>query len=117
MKRVKFYRCPTCGNLVTSFKEIEMSCCGNKLIFAESRTTSEEKYNPVIKEFDGQYFVSFNHPMTKEDYIAHVITVQYDRILVINLFAQQEAIVTLPQIGGVKMFLMTNKGELFNVTT
>ncbi len=55
--------------------------------------------------------------MTKEDYIAHVITVQYDRILVINLFAQQEAIVTLPQIGGVKMFLMTNKGELFNVTT
>lgn len=115
MNRVKFYRCPTCGNLITSVKEIEISCCGNKLNFAEARTTTEEKYQPIIKEFDGQYSVSFNHPMTKEDYIANVITVQYDKILVINLFAQQEAIVTLPRIGGVRIFVMNNKNELFIV--
>ncbi|MCQ2593214.1 MAG: helix-turn-helix domain-containing protein [Treponema sp.] len=115
MNRVKFYRCPGCGNLITSVKEIEISCCGNKLNFAEARTTTEEKYQPIIKEFDGQYSVSFNHPMTKEDYIANVITVQYDKILVINLFAQQEAIVTLPQIGGLRIFVLNNKSELFVV--
>lgn len=112
MNRIKFYRCPTCGNLVTSVKEIEISCCGNKLPFAEAHKSNDEKYTPIIKEFDGQYSVSFNHPMTKDDYIANIITVQYDKILVINLFAEQEAVVTLPQIEGLRMFLITSRDGL-----
>lgn len=115
MNRLKFYRCSTCGNLVTSAKDIEISCCGNKLSFMEAGHTEDPKYQPIISEFDGRYLVRFNHPMTKEEYIANLITVQYDRIMVINLFAQQEAVVTLPQIGGLKMFLITNKGELFEL--
>lgn len=112
MNRIKFYRCPTCGNLVTSVKEIEISYCGNKLPFAEAHKSNDAKYTPIIKEFDGQYSVSFNHPMTKDDYIANIITVQYDKILVINLFAEQEAVVTLPQIEGLRMFLITSRDGL-----
>lgn len=112
MNRIKFYRCPTCGNLVTSVKEIEISCCGNKLPFAEAHKSNDAKYTPIIKEFDGLYSVSFNHPMTKDDYIANIITVQYDKILVINLFAEQEAVVTLPQIEGLRMFLITSRDGL-----
>lgn len=112
MNRCRFYRCQTCGNLVTSIKAIDVSCCGNKLFSVEAHKSDEEKYLPIIKEFDGQYTISFNHPMTKEDYIAHLITIQYDKILVANLFAEQEAIVTVPQIGGLKLFIITNKGEL-----
>ncbi|MCQ2572918.1 MAG: helix-turn-helix domain-containing protein [Treponema sp.] len=115
MNRIKFYRCPTCGNLVTSVKEIEISCCGNKLSFAEAHQTEDPKYNPIIKEFDGQYSVSFNHPMTKEDYIAHIITVRYDKILVVNLYAEQEAIVTLPQIAGLHMYLITSRDGLITI--
>ena len=115
MNRVKFYRCPTCGNLVTSVKEIEISCCGNKLIAVEASQSNEKKYVPVISEFDGQFSVKFDHPMTKDDYIANVIAVQYDKILVINLFAEQEAIVTLPQIGGLRIYLITSKDGLIAV--
>lgn len=113
MNRLKFYRCPTCGNLVTSVKEIEISCCGNKLQSMEPRQTDDPKYQPIISEFDGRYLVSFKHPMTKDEYIANLITVQYDKLMVTNLFAEQEALVTLPQIGGVRMFVITSKGELF----
>lgn len=113
MNRLKFYRCPTCGNLVTSVKEIEISCCGNKLHSMEARQTDDPKYQPIISEFDGRYLVSFKHPMTKDEYIANLITVQYDKLMVTNLFAEQEAVVTLPQIGGVRMFVITSKGELF----
>ena len=115
MNRIKFYRCPTCGNLVTSVKEIEISCCGNKLAFAEAHQSDDDRYVPIIKEFDGQYSVSFNHPMTKDDYIAHIITVQYDKIMVVNLFAEQEAVVTLPQIAGLHMFLITSRDGLITV--
>lgn len=115
MNRLKFYRCPTCGNLVTSVKEIEISCCGNKLHSMELRQTDNPKYQPVISEFDGRYLVSFKHPMTKDEYIANLITVQYDKLMVTNLFAEQEAVVILPQIGGVRMFVITSKGELFAI--
>lgn len=115
MNRIKFYRCPTCGNLITSVKEIEISCCGNKLPFAEAHQTDDARYIPIIKEFDGQYSVSFNHPMTKDDYIAHIITVQYDKIMVVNLFAEQEAVVTLPQIAGLRMFLITSRDGLISL--
>lgn len=115
MNRVKFYRCPTCGNLVTSVKEIEISCCGNKLIAVEAKRSAEKKYVPVISEFDGQFSVKFNHPMTKDDYISNVITVQYNKIMVINLFAEQEAVVTLPQIGGLRLLLITSKDGLIAV--
>lgn len=115
MNRIKFYRCPTCGNLITSVKEIEISCCGNKLPFAEAHQSDDARYIPIIKEFDGQYSVSFNHPMTKDDYIAHIITVQYDKILVVNLFAEQEAVVTLPQVSGLHMFLITSRDGLITV--
>ncbi|MCI5665436.1 MAG: hypothetical protein MR353_01550, partial [Spirochaetia bacterium] len=56
--------------------------------------------------------VRFDHPMTKDDFIANIITVQYDKIMVINLFAEQEAIVTLPQIKGLRIFLITSKDGL-----
>ena len=112
MNYLKFYRCPTCGNLVTSIKDIEISCCGNILNPVSSKVSEEEKYRPIIREFDGQYTVSFNHPMTKEDYISNVIIVQYNQIMSINLFAEQEAIVTLPQVAGIHMYVITSKGEL-----
>ncbi|MBQ0001938.1 MAG: helix-turn-helix domain-containing protein [Treponema sp.] len=112
MNYLKFYRCPTCGNLVTSIKDIEISCCGNILNPVSSKTSEEEKYHPIIREFDGQYTVSFNHPMTKDDYISNVIVVQYNQIISINLFAEQEAIVTLPQVAGIHMYVISSKGEL-----
>lgn len=112
MNYLKFYRCPTCGNLVTSIKDIEISCCGNILNPVSSKTSEEEKYRPIIREFDGQYTVSFNHPMTKDDYISNVIVVQYNQIISINLFAEQEAIVTLPQVAGIHMYVISSKGEL-----
>lgn len=112
MNYLKFYRCPTCGNLVTSIKDIEISCCGNILNPVSSKISKEEKYRPIIREFDGQYSVSFNHPMTKDDYISNVIIVQYNQIMSINLFAEQEAIVTLPQVAGIHMYVISSKGEL-----
>lgn len=115
LKRFKFYRCSTCGNFIFSAKEIETSCCGNKLKCLELKETDDPKYQPIISEFDGRYLVSFNHPMTKDEYIANFVTLQYDKVSVTNLFAEQEAVITLPQIGGLKMFVITNKSELFAV--
>lgn len=31
MKRIRFYHCPQCGNLLTSTNEAHISCCGRSL--------------------------------------------------------------------------------------
>ena len=116
MNHLKFYKCPTCGNLVTSIKSVELSCCGNKLSPVSAQTRSEPEYQPVIQEFDGQYSIKFNHPMTKFDYISQVIVVRYDQIMTVNLYAESEAIITIPQVRGIRLFLITNKSELIAVT-
>lgn len=112
MNRLKFYFCPSCGNLITSIKNIELSCCGNKLSPISATKNDDKKYHPIIEEFDGQFSVSFNHPMTKSDYISNAIVVQYDKIMCVKFYAEQEAIFTLPQIGGLSLFVVSNKGEL-----
>ena len=116
MNHLKFYKCPTCGNLVTSIKSVELSCCGNKLSPVSAQTRREPEYQPVIQEFDGQYSIKFNHPMTKSDYISQVIVVRYDQIMTVNLFAESEAIITIPQVRGIRLFVITNKSELIAVT-
>lgn len=116
MNHLKFYKCPTCGNLVTSIKSVELSCCGNKLSPVSAQTRSDPEYQPVIQEFDGQYSIKFNHPMTKSDYISQVIVVRYDQIMTVNLYAESEAIITIPQVRGIRLFVITNKSELIVVT-
>lgn len=116
MNHLKFYKCPMCGNLVTSIKSVELSCCGNKLSPVSAQTRSEPEYQPVIQEFDGQYSIKFNHPMTKSDYISQVIVVRYDQIMTVNLYAESEAIITIPQVRGIRLFVITNKSELIAVT-
>ena len=116
MNHLKFYKCPTCGNLVTSIKSVELSCCGNKLSPVSAQTRSEPEYQPVMQEFDGQYSIKFNHPMTKSDYISQVIVVRYDQIMTVNLYAESEAIITIPQVRGIRLFVITNKSELIAVT-
>lgn len=116
MNHLKFYKCPTCGNLVTSIKSVELSCCGNKLLPVSAQTRSDPEYQPVIQEFDGQYSIKFNHPMTKSNYISQVIVVRYDQIMTVNLYAESEAIITIPQVRGIRLFVITNKSELIAVT-
>lgn len=116
MNHLKFYKCPTCGNLITSIKSVELSCCGNKLSPVSAQTRSDPEYQPVIQEFDGQYSIKFNHPMTKSDYISQVIVVRYDQIMTVNLYAESEAIITIPQVRGIRLFVITNKSELIAVT-
>lgn len=116
MNHLKFYKCPTCGNLVTSIKSVELSCCGNKLSPVSAQTRSDPEYQPVIQEFDGQYSIKFNHPMTKSNYISQVIVVRYDQIMTVNLYEESEAIITIPQVRGIRLFVITNKSELIAVT-
>lgn len=108
MQRLKIYRCPDCGNIITSTNQIDLSCCGHTLKELIPADEADSSIIKSVEECDSQFFVTFKSPMTKTDYIAGIVTLAYDRTTVISMFAEQEPSVTLPQISGVKIFVITN---------
>ena len=57
MKKMNFYVCPHCGNLVTSMIETSVTCCGRKLqAITLVKATEEEKLSVQI--IDNDYFIS-----------------------------------------------------------
>ena len=71
MKKLKFYVCKECGNIITATSDANVTCCGNRLTALEPRKAEEsERLN--IEDIGGEWYVSSEHPMTKEHYISFV---------------------------------------------
>ena len=78
MKRMKFTRCVHCGNIFWSTGGGEISCCGRKLTPLTAQPM-DKMHDVKIEEIDNEYFVTFDHEMTKEHYIVFAALVSWDR--------------------------------------
>lgn len=101
--RLKIYCCPTCGNIVTTYGNASIECCG-KALEPVPMKKAEEAEKPTITETDGEYLLHYNHPMTKEFYIAGIVAERYDGLHLTRLFPEQDAEVRLPQVVGTKIY-------------
>ena len=68
MKRIRFYRCPQCGNLLTSTNEAHISCCGRSLSPLLPRKAEGEHFFQA-KRSDGEWYLTTAHPMKKEPFL------------------------------------------------
>lgn len=99
MKRIKFYVCPSCGNIISTTGEGEISCCGRKLKSAIP-SIIDDNHKISIEEVENDYYVEIDHEMTKEHYISFVAYVTYDRVLLIKLYPEQSPTVRFPRLCG-----------------
>jgi len=103
MKRIKFYVCPACGNIITSTGLGEISCCGRKLESLHVQEINEE-HNLQTTQVENDYYITFNHEMTKDHYISFVAYVMFDRVHLVKLYPEQNAEVRIP---------IMRKGDLY----
>lgn len=103
MKKIKFYVCPTCGNVITSTSEAEVSCCGRKLNALVAKP-SDKDHSPTVTEVENDYYITVTHEMSKTHYIHFVAYVSFDRILLIKLYPEQGAEVRFPKMYGGKLY-------------
>lgn len=99
MKRIKFYVCPSCGNIISTTGEGEISCCGRKLK-ASIPSIIDDNHKISVEEVENDYYVEIDHEMTKEHYISFVAYVTYDRVLLIKLYPEQSPTVRFPRLCG-----------------
>ncbi len=95
--KIQFYVCPACRNILTSTGHASISCCGRKLRPLKPASKSEE-LEITAQVMDIDFYISFNHDMTKDHYISFVAYVLYDRVLLIRLYPEQSAEVRIPML-------------------
>ena len=71
MKKLRFYVCESCANIITSSSDAQVSCCGKKLAVLDIKKADDnEKLS--VKDTGGELYVSSDHEMTKEHHISFV---------------------------------------------
>lgn len=81
------YVCPICGNIFHSTGEAMISCCGVTLPPLEVEEDDEE-HQINCEKIEDEYFISMNHPMTKEHYISFVAYCTGNRFEYVKLYPE-----------------------------
>ena len=117
MKRIKFYVCPDCGNILTATGGGELHCCGRKLEALKAKPVDGE-HMAAVQAIEEDWYVTFSHPMEKEHYFRFAAYVTMDRVLLVRLYPEQGGEFRIPQIrGGGKLYLCCSRDGLFEVKT
>ena len=114
MARGKFYVCPVCGNVIIATGETVVSCCGITLPPLEAEPADEE--HAIRKEIaEDEYFVSVDHPMTKEHYISFLAAVSDFGVQLVKLYPEGNAEARF-KINRVKtLYAYCNRHGLFRI--
>ena len=108
MKKLNFYVCPDCGNLITAATEVGVSCCGRTLLPLEPQKPEE----PLsVEKIDGSWFLSSPHPMTKEHYVSFVALLTGDTLFLRRLYPEWDLQTRIPAFGhGILLWYCTQHG-------
>lgn len=66
----------------------------------------------TVEEIDTDYFVTFDHPMTKDHYLSFVAYVKSDRVFLNRLYPEQSPTCRFPITTGGKLFVYCIKHGL-----
>lgn len=112
MKKMKFYICPDCGNIIFSSSEATVSCCGKKLSPLEPKK-AEESEMLSAEHIDGELYISSDHPMTKDHYISFVAYVGDNTAIVCKQYPEWNLQASLPPYNSGRLVWYCTKCGLF----
>lgn len=87
MKKTKFYVCPECGSIVTAGGNAEIACCGRKLEALLPKKAAEHE-TLRAESVENDWYITSDHPMTKEDHISFVAFLTGDRLQLIRQYPE-----------------------------
>ena len=114
MKKICFYVCPVCGNLIQATGEATISCCGITLPVLQAEEC-DEAHGIKIELIEDEYYVSSNHPMTKEHYISFLAAVSDNGVQIVKLYSEGNAEARFRIDGVRKVYAYCNRHGLFEI--
>lgn len=112
VRKINFYVCGECKNIITTTTPAELSCCGRKLPPLKAEKACGE-HKLALEEIENEYYMTFSHVMKKDHFLVFVAVVSYDRVLVVRLYPEQGGELRIPRMRNGKIYFYCNKDGLF----
>ncbi|MFP5528521.1 helix-turn-helix domain-containing protein [Peptococcus simiae] len=97
MKNTCFYLCPHCQNLIISTDKSAVSCCGERLT-AQPAKKAAPGQALTVEVIEDSYYISSDHPMTKDNYIAFLALLTGDSLFLRKLYPEWNLQSRLPKL-------------------
>ena len=112
IRRMKFYVCPDCGNLVMALVGTSVFCCGRKLKeMVPAKAAAPEGLHVEIIEND--YFITADHEMSKEHYISFVAFLASDTLVFKKQYPQWNLQARIPMLSHGRLMWYCSRHGLF----
>ena len=97
MKKIRFYVCKDCGNIITTASDAAVTCCGNKLTALLPKAADEADMLKV-RDIGGEWHITADHEMTKDNYISFVAYVGDSCVMMFRQYPEWEVNIELPML-------------------
>ena len=115
LRKLRFYVCPICGNLIQSTGEAVVSCCGLTLPALEPEAPDPD-HTCRIERVEDEFYVTVPHPMTKTHSISFLAAIRDDGCELVKLYPEGPAAARF-QIAGTRYFCWyCNRHGLFRIS-
>ena len=112
MKRMKFYVCPICGNVLTAAGEAVISCCGVTLPPLEAEEP-DAAHTPEISIVEDEFYLFFPHEMTRTHSLSFLAAVSDNGIQLVKLYPEGNAEARFKMNRAGKFYFYCNRHGLF----
>ena len=102
MAKGKFYVCPVCGNVIQTLPPLE----------AEA---PDAEHSLKVETVEDEYYVTMNHPMTKEHYISFIAAISDQGVQLVKLYPEGNAEARFKISRVKKLYAYCNRHGLFEV--
>lgn len=108
MKKLRFYICNDCGNIITATSDAAVTCCGNKLTALEPREAMESEML-IAEDIGGEWYITSDHEMTKDNYISFVAYVNENSVMIFKQYPEWSININLPMFRSGRLIWYCNK--------
>lgn len=112
MKKIQFYICPNCGNMITAMTETNLSCCGKKLKPLQLKKAPESE-RLIVEKIENDFYITANHPMEREHYISFVALLTMDSMILRKQYPEWDLQVRIPIFAHGRLLWYCNQHGLF----
>ena len=115
MRRLHFYVCPLCGNVIQSAGEAIVSCCGLTLPPLEAEP-ADDAHALSVEPVEDEYYVTVPHEMSKTHYISFLAAVKDDGVELKKLYPEGAAEARFKIARTRDLYYFCNRHGLFKVS-
>lgn len=116
MKRLRFYVCPVCGNVIWSTGDLTVSCCGITLPALEAEP-AEAEHELSVSLSEDEYYITCDHPMAREHYISFIAAVKDNGCEIVKLYPEGSCEARFKCARTVRLYYYCNRHGLFRLDT